>query len=419
MWHKKISRREFLALSSGFVVTLANLSSGCQFFSSDAQNALKINCLRQMIAKDNQRERTLVWHSDKNQNFSVELKLDKKNFLQKFQADNFEFSDDGQKNFLHQVQFKNLLPGETYQYRICSEKENSAWFRLKTDDGQKKFRAVIFPDSQCSDGYKTWQSCFHRAMQKFSDADFFVSMGDLVDNGEDKNQWQQWFSALQNFSENIPFAPIIGNHETYNRAWKVREPIAFQNFFPLPEIQEKKSYYSFDFGQAHFSVLNTNWVEFDDDALKKNQIDWLQKDLSETKKIWKIVLMHRDVLCYRIHGRPERKEGIEEAGLLFAPIFEKFHVDLVLTAHLHTYRNRGHLKNFETSDDERAPLYILTGIAGNVRYNNFWIRHALDKILAPQPETENFLVLDVDDHSLSIQCFLPDGTLIDKNFLKK
>ena len=39
------------------------------------------------------------------------------------------------------------------------------------------------------------------------------------------------------------------------------------------------------------------------------------------------------------------------------PIFDEFNVDLVLSAHLHSYRNRGHVRNFDR--DASGPLYIL------------------------------------------------------------
>ena len=99
------------------------------------------------------------------------------------------------------------------------------------------------------------------------------------------------------------------------------------------------------------------------------------------------------------------------------PIFDKFHTDLVLTAHLHTYRNHGHIKNFEDSTD--GPYYVLTGVAGDVRYPNLWLPHALDKKTAPQPETDNYLTLEADEMHLLLKCFLPDGSCIDTIELKK
>lgn len=122
---------------------------------------------------------------------------------------------------------------------------------------------------------------------------------------------------------------------------------------------------------------------------------------------------------YRIHGRPERRQGFEDVGLMFMPLFERYGVDAVLTAHLHTYRNRGHLWQLDESPDGRGPLYLLTGLTGNVRYPGLWIDHDLDRVKAPQPETDNFLTLEADADSLRFACYLPDGTKIDEATLTK
>ena len=94
------------------------------------------------------------------------------------------------------------------------------------------------------------------------------------------------------------------------------------------------------------------------------------------------------------------------------PVFEKYKVDIVLTGHLHTYRNRGHI--LQGKHDSNGPLYILCGLAGNVRYDRLWTDHALDKVVAPQPETDNYMTMDVDGKRITIRCFLPDGTKLDE-----
>ena len=94
------------------------------------------------------------------------------------------------------------------------------------------------------------------------------------------------------------------------------------------------------------------------------------------------------------------------------PVFDALGIDLVLTAHLHTYRNRGHIEAFRRSP--KGSVYILTGVAGDVRYPNLWVDHALDEAVAPQPETDNYLVLEAKDAQLVVECFLPDGTRIDR-----
>ncbi len=54
-----------------------------------------------------------------------------------------------------------------------------------------------------------------------------------------------------------------------------------------------------------------------------------------------------------------------------------------------------------------------------MRYPGLWIDHALDKVVAPQPETDNYLTLSVSKDKADIACYLPDGTEIDRETLKK
>ena len=253
-------------------------------------------------------------------------------------------------------------------------------------------------------------------------ADFFINMGDLVDNGEDHRQWEAWFDAVAGIIDRIPVAPLMGNHETYNEDWKIREPVAYLHEFALPANGSEEfagRYYSFDYGPAHFIVLDTQTEEAADfhQGLLEAQQAWFREDVKKTDKTWKIVLMHKDPLQYRIAKRPERQEGFSDEGRAWMPLFDEAGIDIVFSAHLHTYRNRGHIKDFQR--DASGPLYILTGVAGNVRYPGLWVDHALDKVIAPQPETDNYLTLCVKDASVEIACFLPDGTEIDRETLRK
>ena len=278
---------------------------------------------------------------------------------------------------------------------------------------------LIFPDSQSSD-YTDWKQLAHLAWARNTDAQLFACMGDLVDNGEDRLQWTEFFVGVKEMQLSIPMAPVMGNHETYNRDWKVRLPEAYLSYFKTPSNGSKafdRYYYSFDYGDVHYIVLCTQQKEIDafKSGLVEEQLAWIRRDLKAHRKRWNVVLMHKDVLQYRINGRPERTEGIDEDnGRVWMPVFDELAIDVVFTAHLHTYRNRGHLYHFAKTPDKKGPLYILTGVAGNVRYPNLWIDHAFDEVTLPQPETDNYLTMTVTHDTLEIACFLPDGTEMDR-----
>ena len=428
---KKLSRRNFLkaALTSGIVLGGGNLFAGCNEFSRVAENNihnlekkftsdLNAKFLRQIITSNSATSRCLMWQTDlKMTDPKVEIKLKNSDSPEIFSAEEDFFTDDGEENFQYKILLENLSPNSEYEYRISDGEHCTDFFALKTSS-DKKFKAIIFPDSQSAD-YNVWGEVAQSAFEKNPDADFFVNVGDIVDNGEDSSQWRAWFNKIDLQMKILPFAPVMGNHETYSRDWKVREPVAYLNYFAVPNNGVEKfsrRFYSFDFGAAHFVILDSQWQELGEEIIEV-QKNWLREDILKTEKTWKIAFIHKDVLQYRINGRPERLEGFSDVGEIFMPEFENLNFDAVFTAHLHTYRNRGRLKNFQPN--ETGTLYILTGLSGDVRYSNLWINHALDKVIAPQPETDNFLTLEVDDKNLLVKCFLPDGTLIDKTEINK
>ncbi|MBO6266323.1 MAG: metallophosphoesterase family protein [Acidaminococcaceae bacterium] len=381
--------------------------------------------LRQVITADSTTSRTVMWQSEPEEKDAfVEYRTVGKEqseiFTQKERI-NDKFTDNGKTSRVHTVTINNLQPGTQYEYRLGYADKRSEWYPFDTAKGNT-YKALIFPDSQSAD-YKTWEGVAMPAWKRNQDAQFFITMGDLVDNGEHAFQWNEWFTRISPMINRIPAAPVMGNHETYTTDWKVRMPLAYLHYFSLPEGAPepyKNQFYSFDYGDVHFTVLNTQMREMEkfQPNLLQDQLAWFKSDMEKTKKKWKVVLMHKDVLQYGFLTRKTpRAEGFSGEGKIFMPLFDKYNVDAVLTAHLHTYRNRGRIYDFKR--DAKGPLYILTGVAGDVRYPNLWKRHALDEAIAPQPETDNYMVMEAGEDSIKFSCFLPDGTKIDETEVRK
>ena len=407
----KLNRREFVKISA---VGFAGLFTGCK--PEEIPPKLPIKFLRQIVTKDILTSRLVMWQVDEPlTNPFVEIhSLNEAAKI--FPARDTSFRYDGKKILQYTAQIE--IPKVDCDYRVIDGDAASDWFPLKNFSGDK-FKALIFPDSQCGNGYETWGDVARLAFEKNPDVNFFVNVGDLVDNGEDSSQWADWLTQIEKFLPSTPFAPVMGNHETYSRQWTVIQPEAYLNYFEPPDNGVEnfsRRFYSFDVGAAHIAVLDSQWAELGAEIIDV-QKSWLRADFSATSKPWKIVFVHKDVLQYRINGRPERREGFSDVGEIFMPEFDSLGVDAVFTAHLHTYRNRGRLKNF--LPDDTGALYILTGLSGNVRYDGLWIDHAFDKVTAPQPETDNFLTLEVDERTLAVKCFSDSGELLDEVTLQK
>lgn len=393
----------------------ATKAAAAHYLSTDAVDASNI---RQVITADSTTSRTFMWQSDyAEENPVVEYRQagDDTTIMQ-LPASSDAFSDDGVTTYIHTAAVSDLKPGTAYEYRVGAGDKRSSWQSFHTAQGHD-FKALIFPDSQSSD-YSVWAATAQPAWQRNQDAQFFINMGDLVDNGQDHYQWNAWFDVVGDMIARIPVVPLLGNHETYDKDWKVRMPEAYLHLFALPRIDREKyqnQFYSFDYGDVHFVVLNTQSQELADfePSLDEDEVAWFKEDMAKTTKKWKIVLMHKDPLQYGFANRPEpREEGFSPEGRLWMPLFDQYGVDAVLSAHLHTYRDRGHIRNFQR--DESGPLYLITGVAGNVQYPGLWKQHSLDEYVAPQPETDNYMTLEATDDSLTFRSFLPDGQLLEE-----
>lgn len=435
--NKRFSRRKFIKIAGGIFAGVAGLytclPSMRVWLQQTAASAKAITghylplgdidafFIRQIITADSSNSRTIMWQSELAEKDAV-VEYRKKGIgdIKSRMAIDEKFVDDKTITYIHTAVLNDLIGGTQYEYRVGYGPKHSAWHELNTDDGGA-FKALIFPDSQSND-YSDWKNIAQFARKKNPDAAFFVNLGDLVDNGEEHTQWWAWFDSLHGIIDTIPVAPIMGNHETYNLDWKVRMPEAYLQLFSLPEngdAQRQNQFYSFDYGTVHFIVLNTQFDEMEQfqPGLLEGQKEWFVNDITQTQKKWKIVLMHKDVLTYEIHNRSDRKAGISDIGKYWMPLFDKYGIDVVLTAHLHTYRRRERLYNFQP--DTRGPLYVVTGVAGNVRYPNLWVDHPFDKAVAPQPETDNYMTLEVAEDTMKLTSFLPSGERIDQVEINK
>ena len=409
-----------------YIIVLAVfLATGCAVYTApvtgQAENyagADKISFMRQLITADASISRTIMWQADeKLENPAAEYK-NAAGQITAVPASVQELNTGSGTLYVYTAALTGFEPGSAYEYRAGYEGSRTGWHKLPAAQPDS-FKALIFPDSQSSD-YSGWRKLAQTAYSKNEDAAFFINMGDLVDNGYDFSQWRAWFNSVAPMIENIPFAPVMGNHETYNMDWQIAPPTPYLTLFNLPENgtgANKNLYYSFDYGDVHFVVLNTQTDEMADfnPDLMQQQLSWLRSDLAGTQSKWKIVLMHKDILRYAFTDRPN---NFDPASIQFTPwaqqlipVFEEYNVDAVLTAHLHTYRRRVPLKAFKP--DNTGITYILTGVAGSVRYANLWQRNTADTALAPQPEDANYITLSKAPQTLTFKAFLPDGTEFD------
>ena len=111
-----------------------------------------------------------------------------------------------------------------------------------------------------------------------------ITVGDIV--WDEHKYYPDYDKAVKKMG--IPFFQCLGNHDMdYNKGGDETSDVTFQqNYGP--------TYYSFNRGQLHYVVMdNVRYLGKDrnyDGFLQKNQLDWLQKDLSFVSKDKLIIL---------------------------------------------------------------------------------------------------------------------------------
>jgi hypothetical protein len=406
------SRRKFLQ-GLGKLLLALGLSSQLPASAYAAQKGIPIEGLTQLITSDPSSTRRLIWTSRKPLDG---LRLETSTG-QQVSPSMTSFTEDGE-TLWYGTALLSLADG-SHAYRLLLGSTATDWYPLPAIP-EDHFTALIFTDSQCGTSYQTWRHTLEKGFSRLPAPSFFADLGDLVDNGESSWHWQEFFRAMSGFSASQLFVPVMGNHECYGLQWTNHLPEGFLAHFPLPKNHVpgwSRYFYSFDIACAHITVVNTQAYELEElkPGMFTAEIPWLKNDLARTEKPWRIVLMHRDIRAYDETQSDGSSGGFSDTGRTFLPIFEQAGVDLVLTGHMHAYRNHGHIQGFQRSTG--GPVYVMAGLAGNEQY--FVPEDALDLVASPTDKVESYVTLEVRPDALTLAAWLVDGRRIDQFTLKK
>lgn len=252
----------------------------------------------------------------------------------------------GASGYVHDVELIDLAPGTIY-YFVCGGTGNFSSERsfrtapaVATD-----FSFVFGGDSRTN---LTARTLVSQAMRQFNPS-FVMHVGDMVENGADQTQWDQWF---QDVNDNwigvndltIPIIPTLGNHE--NNATNYYEE------FALPGNHQ---WYYYDWGPTlRIIVLNDEAFA---SQISGDEVTWLNNVLNSTPiGMWKIVMFHRNVYYSGGHA------GATDLLQYWGPIFDKYHVDLVVQGHTHNYQRTKPMDNTAVVFSYRVgTMYVTAG----------------------------------------------------------
>ena len=144
------------------------------------------------------------------------------------------------------------------------------------------------------------------------------------------------FRTLQESLLNTTFAPSAGNHEDENYAFIDH----FNLDVPENSATETGAYYSYDYSNAHFVVLNSNEDSEKYANFSEDQIEWLKEDVKAAKANgakWVIVNIHKGPYTTSNHATDNDIMDPNGVRNQVAPLMAELDIDFVLQGHDHIY----------------------------------------------------------------------------------
>jgi UDP-2,3-diacylglucosamine pyrophosphatase LpxH len=160
---------------------------------------------------------------------------------------------------------------------------------------------------------------------------FFFLLGDIVDYGFSNPEWNEASSLLAPTTGQVPFRPLLGNHDTLFGG----EALFQRYYYPTGmDLKEgSRQWFRVDNGRVHFLCLDLEWSA---ESLTPEQLAWLEKQLASIPAAdWTVVLGHGFTYASgNVYQGWDWYDNPETIALL-VPLFEKYDVDLALAGHAH------------------------------------------------------------------------------------
>lgn len=269
----------------------------------------------------------------------------------------------GASGWIHEVKLNDLKPDSLYHYRCGNE--TTGWSAIQTFHTGvlpgNEFAFIVFGDTRTKEDIRVLVK--NKIMTE--NASFSLHTGDLIDKGSNQGLWDAWFTQMEDLMSVSPLIPCLGNHEADPFGFGFSPKYYAQ--FALPDTPSCERWYSFDFGNAHFIVLNSEERLFQI-AKGSVQYRWLEDDLKNTQAKWKFVMFHRPPYSAGGHGSDE---FIMEN---WCPLFDAYDVDMVFAGHNHIYERTYPIK--AGTVDPEGTVYIVSGGGGAPLYelnNADWV----------------------------------------------
>jgi 3',5'-cyclic AMP phosphodiesterase CpdA len=377
---------------------------------------------------------------------------------------------------LFRATIAGLTPGGEFAYRLKRDGMPVFEARARARKGAgQPHRFVVFGDGAAdTPGQRAVADQAYRARP-----DFLFIAGDLVYYKGRTAEYLDRFFPFYNAEKSSASAgaPLLrstltlvapGNHDLTERDFdRVPDALAYYLFWSLPgngpivaagspnspilqgapdrqkafleaagSAYPRTANYSFDFGDAHWTVLDTNpYVDWTDPALRA----WLERDLASAQAAaWRFVAFHHPPF------HSSKAHADDQRSRVLVDLFEKGNVDLVISGHIHNYQRsyplhfvaepardgrlvdqNGHVQGRWTLDTTFDGLknthpdgiiYLVTGGGGARLYDNHWFEDGSREPFTAKfiASTHSLTVVDVTPAQLTVRQVSAAGDELDR-----
>jgi predicted phosphodiesterase len=322
-------------------------------------------------------------------------------------------SEVGELGTMHHVRLTGLKPETQYFYRVHavadSAIDNTAGLELigepltlrtaVADDAP--FAFVAIGDTQRNPAVIKKLQDFAFTLRP----NFEIHLGDVVDEGPDKNEWtKEFFAGSAKLLSRVPIFPCIGNHEQNHSLY-------YQYFnLPAPEYR-----YTYNYGNAQFFVVDTN-KPVDPSS---EQYKWLDEELGKSKAQWKFCYHHHTIWCSDEDDYGDTYKETSTWGDArhrhLAALYEKHGVDIVFNGHVHCYERTWPILGSKI-DNRSGVVYITSGGGGggleSAAPTRTWFQRRTYR-------GHHLTYVMIHDKTLELQAFDLEGRLFDTMTMTK
>jgi len=159
----------------------------------------------------------------------------------------------------------------------------------------------------------------------------------------------------------------LGNHDGHS-ANSATQTGPYYDIFTFPKMGEcggiasgTEAYYSFDYGNVHFIVLDSYET---DRSVGGPMYNWCEDDLQNTTAYWIIAFWHHPPYSKGSHDSDVEIE-LKQMRQNFLPLLEGYGVDLVLSGHSHSYERTFLLNGHYGLSSTFNPALHTVGVNGD------------------------------------------------------